>query len=412
MNVRNSAPFAHATSLVAVALSALMVSAMLVAAKPVDVLRSLSVNLNLLASQTLILHGTDKLVTPEFIAQVTGSFITPTTGTSYTPVAVHPYDTEKLELWPFTGITSRSYNDSSQRGFEMLDGQLHTTIADNAAAGSPEDPIVVFGYSQGAQIAAIEKQRLQAEADAGAQLPPITFVFTANPIRPNGGLSARLNGRLGPLATWWTPIVSAPTNTQFQTYDVARQYDFFSDFPAYPLNPFATANAVFGLLNHNYGPVSLDPSSPSYDPDTVVQQYGDTTYYLIPSKELPLLSPVRAVGLDPVADVVEPTLRVLVELGYDRTTPYGVHKTIGLVPKVDPRVAARDLRAAASEGAASGGASVTAAVHSAARRISPPAAATPRVATPAAASVGKAPLKSVLRAARTAAGRVSERAQR
>jgi len=333
-------------------------------------------------------------------------------GTAYTPVAVKPFDTEKLELWPFTGLTSRTYSDSSQRGYAMLDEQLHNAIAANAAAGSPDDPIVVFGYSQGAQIAAIEKQRLQAEADAGAQLPPITFVLTANPIRPNGGWSARLNGRMGPLATWWTPISSAPTNTQFQTYDVARQYDFFSDFPAYPLNPFATANAVFGILNHNYGPVSLDPSSPNYDPNTVVQQYGDTTYYLIPSKELPLLSPVRAVGLDPIADAVEPTLRVLVELGYDRTTPYGVHKPIGLVPQVDPRVAARDLRAAASEGAASGRASVTAAVHSASRRISPPAAATSRVATPAAASVGKAPLKSVLRAARTAAGRVSDRTQR
>jgi hypothetical protein len=193
---------------------------------------------------------------------------------------------------------------------------------------------------------------------------------------------------------------------------VARQYDFFSDFPAYPLNPFATANAVFGMLNHNYGPVSLDPSSPNYDPNIVVQQYGDTTYYLIPSKELPLLSPLRAVGLDQVADVVEPTLRVLVELGYDRTTPYGQHRPIGLAPKVDPRVVARDLRAAASEGAASGRASVTAAVHSAARKMSPPAAVKPSLAAPVAASVGKAPVKSALRAARAAASRVSDRSQR
>jgi hypothetical protein len=407
-----TAQAARVTSLVAVVLSAITASALLVVAKPAEYLRALSTNLDLLASQTLILHGTDKLVTPEFIAQVTGSFITPTTGTSYTPVAVSPFDTEKLELWPFTGITSRTYSDSSQRGFERLDGQLHTAIADNAAAGSPNDPIVVFGYSQGAQIASIEKQRLQAAVDAGAQLPPITFVLTANPIRPNGGLSARLNGRLGPLATWWTPIVSAPTNTQFQTYDVARQYDFFSDFPAYPLNPFATANAVLGLINHNYGPVTLDPNNPNYDPNTVVQQYGDTTYYLIPSKELPLLSPLRAVGLDPAADAVEPTLRVLVELGYDRTTPYGVHTPVGLAPKVDLRSVARDLQDAASEGAASGRASVTAAVHSATRKSPQPAAVKPRVAAATAASLGKAPVKSALRAARAAASRVSDRPQR
>jgi hypothetical protein len=385
-----------------------MASTLLVASKPVDYVRLLSADLDLLASQTLILHGTDKLVTPEFMSDVSRNFIEPTTGTSYTTAAVSPYDTQKLELWPFTGITSRTYSDSSQRGYEMLDGQLHTVIADNTAGGSPGDPVVVFGYSQGAQIAAIEKQRLQDAAGANAQLPPVTFVLTANPIRPNGGLDARLNGLLGPLSTWWTPIVSAPTDTQFKTYDVARQYDFFADFPAYPLNPFATANAVFGLLNHDYSAVSLDPSSPNYDPNTVVQQYGDTTYYLIPSKELPLLSPVRAVGLGPIADAVEPTLRVLVELGYDRTTPYGQHTTVGAAPKVDPLVVASDLRAAASAGSTSARASVAAAVRSAVRKLSPPAAATRGVA-----AARKASVPSALRTVRAAAAsRVSDRTQR
>lgn len=304
------------------------------------------------------MHGTDELVTPEWVASASSDFITPTTGTSYTAVPVAPYDKVKLQLWPFTGITSLTYSDSAQRGSEMLSNQLHALMESNAGSGVGDDPIVVLGYSQSSLIASVVKQELQDEVDGGAELPPVTFVLLANPLRPNGGLSSRFNG-IGPLATPWTPIVSSPTDTQFETHDIARQYDFFADFPTYPLNPFATANAVLGLMNHNYGPVTLDPNSPNYDPDTVVQKYGDTTYYLIPSKELPLLAPVRAVGLDPVADAVEPTLRVLVELGYDRETPYGVHTPVGIAPRVRAPEVVSDVRESVAQGAASVRASVS-----------------------------------------------------
>ena len=327
-----------------------------------ETLRTLSPWVALQASEALIMHGTNEFVTPEWLSLSSGSFITPITGTSYTAVPVGPYATSKLELWPFTGITSLTYSDSAQRGSEILSAQIHELAQRNASEGVGDDPIVVLGYSQSSQIASIVKQELQDEVNGGAELPPITFVLLANPLRPNGGLSARFNG-IGPLATPWTPIVSSPTDTQFETHDIARQYDFFADFPTYPLNPFATANAVLGLMNHNYGPVTLDPNSPDYDPDTVVQQYGDTTYYLIPSKELPLLAPVRVVGLDPVADAVEPTLRVLVELGYDRETPYGVHTTVGIAPRVSPPEVISDVRESVAQGAASVRASVAAAVR-------------------------------------------------
>lgn len=324
--------------------------------------RSLASGVGLAASEALIMHGTDEYVTPEWLAAASRDFITPTTGTSYTAVPVGPYATSKLELWPFTGITSLTYSESARRGTEILSAQIRALMESNASEGVGDDPIVVLGYSQSSQISSILKQELQDEVDGGAELPPITFVLLANPLRPNGGLTSRFNG-VSPFATPWTSIVSSPTDTQFETHDIARQYDFFADFPAYPLNPFATANAVFGLLNHNYGPVSLDPSSPNYDPDTVVQQYGDTTYYLIPSKELPLLAPVRAVGLDPVADAVEPTLRVLVELGYDRETPYGVHTTVGIAPRVNAPEVVSDVRASVAQGAASVRASAANAVR-------------------------------------------------
>ena len=108
--------------------------------------------------------------------------------------------------------------------------------------------------------------------------------------------------------------------------DVARQYDFFADFPRYPLNLLADLNVVVGLFfgSHDYRRVTLDPTDPNYDPHTVVQQVGDTTYYLIPDPHLPLLEPLRVLGVPSwFVDSLEPVLRSIVELGYDRTTPYG-----------------------------------------------------------------------------------------
>jgi hypothetical protein len=54
----------------------------------------------------------------------------------------------------------------------------------------------------------------------------------------------------------------------------------------------------------------LEPTSPGYD--------GSTEYFLIPTQNLPLLDGLRAV--DPaMADLIQPDLRVLIDLGYDRT---------------------------------------------------------------------------------------------
>lgn len=50
-------------------------------------------------------------------------------------------------------------------------------------------------------------------------------------------------------------------------------------------------------------------------------QYGDTTYYLIPTPVLPLLMPLTQVPVigTPLAVTLDPFFRVLVEAGYNRT---------------------------------------------------------------------------------------------
>lgn len=297
---------------------------------------------SLVAAQSLIMTGSGMPeVTPEWMNFVAGNFIAPTAGDGFVNIPV----TTPAEFWPFTGSGSLTLDVSTRLGSEILDAGLQAVIEANRVSGHPGDPIVVFGYSQSAWIAAVEKQILATRVAAGEILPPIDFVMLANPVRPNGGLFSRLPALS---AVTWTPVNSAPTDTSFRTYDIARQYDPFADFPRDPSNVLAVVNAAFGLVNHDYSTVTLDPNDPRYDPNTVVQQYGDTTYYLIPSK-LPMLEPLRQTGFGQVADALEPVLTPIVESGYDRTTPYGQH-TPALTPSAAaveaPRVATRTDRPA------------------------------------------------------------------
>jgi hypothetical protein len=268
---------------------------------------------SLLAAESLIMTGTGMPdVTPEWMALVSDNFIAPTAGAGY---AGNPVTTP-AQFWPFTGLGSLTLNESTRLGWEILDARMQAAIEANRESG---DPIVVFGYSQSAWLAAIEKQVLMSRTAQGEVLPPIDVVMLGNPIRPNGGLFSRFPS-LGVVT--WTPVISAPTDTTFRSYDIARQYDPLADFPDDPSNMLAVVNAAFGLINHDYSSVTLNPNDPRYDPNTVVQQYGDTTYYLIPSK-LPMLEPLRQGGFGQLADTLEPVLTPIVESGYDRTTPYG-----------------------------------------------------------------------------------------
>lgn len=88
------------------------------------------------------------------------------------------------------------------------------------------------------------------------------------------------------------------------------------------------------------------------------QTYGDTTYITIPANNLPLLQPLIDVGAatglsaitTPIVDLLQPALRELVELGHDRTKPYGRPTTAGLFPAIEPTKLVADLAAAVGEG--------------------------------------------------------------
>ncbi|MDT5101617.1 MAG: hypothetical protein QOC76_5354 [Mycobacterium sp.] len=198
--------------------------------------------------------------------------------------------------------------------FDQSVGQGVVNLDQAINAQPVGESMVVFGYSQSARIASIQKANLAA---SGSTLP-VSFVLIGNPNRPNGGILERFEGVKVPIAGI-TFDGATPTDTNFKTVDVTRQYDGWSDFPNNPLNPFATANAIAGIqyLHGDYQSVGLG--------DALYQgAYGDTDYYMIPSRRLPLLMPLADAGVpSPVVTMLDAPTRVLVEAGYDRTISPG-----------------------------------------------------------------------------------------
>jgi hypothetical protein len=257
----------------------------------------------------------DNYIAPSGIAM-------PPTGESYNPVAVITPE----EWAPQHGTLS--LDQSIAIGTTNLDNCIRATDCEyntdvGSAAPAAGDDFVVFGYSQSATIGTLEKRALAAQYPTG-EGPDVSFVFIGNGNRPNGGFLARgPEGFTMPLglifggATFSGP---SPTDTQYQTVDIAEQYDAWADVPLNPLNLFAVANWYSSYVHYNYSGASLN------DPGIIDQgQYGDTHYYMVPQKILPLLSSVQALPVigNPLADALNEPLRVLVEAAYNRTLSPG-----------------------------------------------------------------------------------------
>ena len=219
---------------------------------------------------------------------------------------------------------------------------------------------VIFGFSQGAVVASEYKGKYPGK--------DVTYVLVENPDRPNGGVLERFEGLSIPLLgvsfNGATPN-TGPTGAK--TVDISRQYDGWSDFPAYPLNFLADANAIAGIYylhgkTQSADEVSGDELAPLkaqaellghntiyYQNDTAT----NTEYYLIPTDRLPLLMPFEGIVPDPILDAADAPLRAIVELGYDRSD-YGKPTTAGIAPAVNPLTVATQLTDATVQGVNTG----------------------------------------------------------
>ncbi|CAN5352661.1 hypothetical protein BH09ACT8_BH09ACT8_31290 [soil metagenome] len=237
-------------------------------------------------------------------------------------------------FWPlsFGGLSDRTFDNSVNAGLANLED------------AHPADGDVIFGYSQGAVVASKYK--------ASDPNTNITYVLVENPNRPNGGILERFNGLHIPILD--VSFDGATADNGAPTVDISRQYDGWSDFPTYPLNVLATANAIAGIVYlHSPTQNFTDPAvltdikadgNPMY-----YQEHGSTTYYVIPSTQLPILMPFRGIIPAPILDALDPPLRAIIESGYDRTdysTPTSMKLIPGVAVATPSAVAPRNTRPA------------------------------------------------------------------
>ena len=143
--------------------------------------------------------------------------------------------------WKLSGLFDLTLDQAVQAGF----GDLELAMA---AHGN--DHLVIYGISEGSIIANMEKRKLAELYPVGTKAPDIDFVMQGPFNLPNGGLFARFPGlSIG----GWSFNGPAPTDTQFDTVMINRQYEFPSDVPLYPLNLIADLNVLLGSLYvHTY----------------------------------------------------------------------------------------------------------------------------------------------------------------
>jgi PE-PPE domain/PE family len=306
-----------------------------------------STGIRALASATaqqvaLIMGGTgNPLPDPGYIASVNASYIQ-RLFPGYNPTGL----TTPEQFWPVTPqLGNMTFGQSVAQGVAALNTAINTQIFTNG------NSVVVFGYSQSATIATNEIQALMA-LPAGVAPDPskLSFVLIGDPNNPNGGLLTRFPGFYIPFLD--VPFSAAtPPNSPYHTAIYTAQYDGIADAPQYPLHVLSDVNAFMGYfyVHSTYPTLTPDqvanavqlPTSPGYS--------GNTQYYMLTTQDLPLLDPIRDIPYagPPIADIFQPDLRVLVDLGYSDYGPGGSYANVstpaGFLSVMNPFTVATDL---------------------------------------------------------------------
>ena len=242
-------------------------------------------------------------------------------------------------LYPFTGAKDLTLDISLARGVTELNNAITSVLGPAPSA----KVVSVFGVSQSAIIASMEMPKLLAE---GYNSSNAFFTLVGDPSNPNGGLLARFPGVSVP-SLGITFGTSTPSN-DFPTTIWTLEYDGFADFPRYPIDFLADLNAVFGIsyVHGNYLNLTDSQLASAY---TLTQSGApsQTTYRMIPTDNLPLLTPLRAIPVigNPLADLVQPDLKALVNWGYGdpnfgwSTSPADIPTPFGFLPPLSATTA-------------------------------------------------------------------------
>ncbi|MCH9728152.1 MAG: PE-PPE domain-containing protein [Actinomycetia bacterium] len=185
-------------------------------------------------------------------------------------------------------------------------GELSGLAALTVALWSTPSPTTVVGFSQGAVISSewLRGNRYNLLAPSPEDL---SFVLVANPHRKYGGSRPAYDADIQPTPT-----------TRYDVLDIVVEYDGVADFPDDPFNLLAVANALVGFQYiHIFGYADVDLENA----EKLVWSEGNTTYVLIRRENIPLLEPLRELGLGALADGLNAPLKAVIDSAYDRNYP-------------------------------------------------------------------------------------------
>ncbi len=246
-------------------------------------------------------------------------------------------------LYPLTGTKTLPLSTSVSEGVQMLDAAISQQIG----AGNS---VLVQGYSQSSIVASLEMQNLAAAGNPYST-SQLAFNLLGDPMNPNGGLLARFPGLSFP-SLGLDFYGATPANTPYRTAIYSLEYDGFADFPRYPGNFLADANAVAGIVfvHPNYphlDPAALPPGYTLVELQTSPGYTGVTHYYMITGPNLPLVEPIRLIPVigPAFADLLQGPLTPLVNYGYGdpsygySTSPANVPTPFGVFPPLSDTLA-------------------------------------------------------------------------
>ena len=267
-----------------------------------------------LGDGTAFIMGGSGLETPgqTYANAIDAEYLAPRDFTGTTQVLTTPE-----ALYPFLGPFTETFDQSEAQGQQILD----TAILNQIATGDVDaaNPVVVSGWSQSAVISSLVQPEL---ASQGVPSDDVHFVLVGDESAPNGGMLERFDLPDGtqPSIPSLGLTFSGPEASDLYPTDVyTHEYDGFADFPQYPINPLSDLNAVLGIVFEHVTYPGLTAEQvadaiqlPTSAADTL------TNYYEIPVTTLPLLDPLQLIPFigNPLADLLNPDLSVLVNLGY------------------------------------------------------------------------------------------------
>jgi len=351
---------------------------------PIQSLMSGAPNLGTAASTfTVVIGGSGNPIPSQtYINDVVSRFITSTMGgllPPLTPGTVQGLFTPE-GLYPLFGAKELTLDTSLMEGVQILNAQLVGPNGDLMGLLTGGNTVNVLGYSQSAIIASMEMQALNpTNTPTGSPFfGQLHFSLIGDVANPNGGLLSRFPGLSLP-SLGITFGTSTPDNS-FMTTIVTQEYDGFADFPQYPIDFLSDLNAFAGIAFVHGTYPTLTPQQLNTEMP-LTNTVGPTTdqYFIIPTPNLPLLDPLRLIPVigNPLADLVQPDLTTLVNIGYGSTTqgwstgPPNVPTPFGVIPPVSPASVLSALATGTPQGFSAFGNDVSAEAPIVASNLSP-----------------------------------------